>query len=225
MARHGVTPSSRIRRVLVADDHAVLRAGIRMLLSTQPDIRLVGEATTADEAVRLARSLKADIVILDLSMPGGGLPFLQNRLPELGTAKTIILTMYEETVYLRTALRAGCWAFVLKRSSDKELIRAIHEVAAGRRFVDPSLVDELMLDLMPPLASAPKTTASALLSARETEVLRLIALGLTSREAAERLCLSEKTIETHRLRICRKLGTRGRAALVSYAMELGLFET
>jgi two-component system response regulator NreC len=196
-----------------------------MLLSTQPDIELVGEATTADEAVALARSLNPDIVILDLSMPGGGLPFLQNRLPELGPTRIIVLTMHEEIVYLRTALRAGCWAFVLKRSSDAELIRAIREVAEGRRFVDPSLVDELVLDLIPPPGDSARSTASPLLTARETEVLRLVALGLTNREVADRLCVSEKTVETHRLRICKKLGTRGRAALVSYALELGLLAT
>lgn len=208
-------------RILLADDHAVLRAGLRLLLETQPDLKVVGEAGSGSEALALAASLQPDLILLDLTMPGPGgletLPALRRAAPQ---ARVLILTMHDDEGYLRSALRGGAAGYVLKKAADAELISAVRAVMRGEVYVHPALTRTLLEGLLPP---SPATAVPAdpwdNLSEREQEVLTLVALGHTSAEIARRLSLSAKTVETYRARGMEKLGLRSRAALVKYALE------
>jgi two-component system response regulator NreC len=208
--------------VLIVDDHAVLRSGLRMLLEAQPDMSVVGEAGDALGGLDLARSLQPDIVLLDVTMPGQGgldtLPALRRSAP---SSRVLVLTMHDDEGYLRRALQSGAAGYVLKKAADSELIAAIRAVARGEMYVHPALTSSLLRDFLP--ESAPPTTDPWLgLSEREREVLTLVALGHTSAEIGERLSLSAKTVETYRARGMDKLGLRSRAALVRFALSRGL---
>lgn len=207
--------------ILLADDHVVLRSGLRLLLETQPDFRVVGEAGSGLETLDLAEKLQPDLILLDLSLPqlGGleALPLLRKAAPE---TRILILTMHEDVHYLRAALKNGAMGYVLKKAADAELISAIRAVLRGEVYVHPSLTRALLEDMLPP-ADTP-VDAWERLSEREQEVLRLVALGYTSAEIAAQLNLSPKTIETYRARGMEKLGLPNRAALVRYALRKGL---
>jgi two-component system, NarL family, response regulator NreC len=214
-------------RLLLADDHAVLRTGLAALLNAREDMEVVGEAANGSEVLSLAEVLQPDVVLLDLSMPLlSGLdvvPLLRQRAP---TARILILTMHDDGAYLRQALKAGASGYMLKRAADVELIAAIQVVMRGDIYVHPSMTRSLLDDKIPiaPEASGNEVDLWATLSEREQEVLRLVALGHTSREIAERLDLSDKTVDTYRLRGMEKLNLRSRAALVRYALSRGLLE-
>ncbi len=203
-------------RVLIADDHAVLRAGLRMLLNAQADMEVVGEAGTTHEALHQARAQTPDVLTLDLTMPGGSaIPVIERLRQECPKTRVLVLTMHDDPAYLRTVLAAGGSGYVVKKAADAELLTAIRAVHQGRAFVD--------LDLRagaPPALDEP--AGSALLSQREREVLGLLAQGHTNQAVADKLFLSVKTIETYRTRIADKLGLRTRAELVRYALETGL---
>lgn len=206
-------------RILLIDDHTVLRTGLRMLLQTQPDMDVVGEAGDGEEGLRAIRSLQPDLVILDLSMPGlGGLELLPHILAEQPELKVVILTMHDDAEFVRSALTLGARAYVLKRAADTELLTAMRAVARGETYVYPSLAARLI----PLAAERQSREAGARLSAREQEVLALIARGHTQQEIADLLCLSVKTVETHKARITEKLQLRTRAELVRYAITNGL---
>jgi len=209
-------------RVLLVDDHAVLRAGLRRLLEDQPDLAVVGEAGTAAEAIDLAVSLKPDLILLDLGMPGlGGLaamPRLRQAAPE---ARLLVLTMHDDEGYVREALHSGAAGYVLKKAADHELLAAIRAVVRGEVYIYSALTRSLLEDLLPSGAEAPQD-AWERLSNREQEVLRLVALGHTGAEIATRLSLSPKTVETYRARAMEKLGLSSRAALVRFALSRGL---
>jgi DNA-binding NarL/FixJ family response regulator len=211
-------------RILLADDHAMLRAGLTALLNARSDMAVVGEAANGAEVLSLAEALRPDVILLDLSMPLLGglevLPLLRQRVPE---TRILILTMHDDAEYLRQALKAGASGYMLKRAADVELIAAIQTVMRGDLYVHPSLTRSLLQEESP---AAPETDVDlwASLSEREQEVLRLVALGHTSREIAERLDLSDKTVDTYRLRGMEKLTLRSRAALVRYALSKGLLE-
>lgn len=211
-------------RLLLADDHAVLRAGLAALLNAREDMEVVGEAANGSEVLSLAEVLQPDVILLDLSMPllGGleALPLLRRCAPE---ARILILTMHDDGEYLRQALRAGASGYMLKRAADVELIAAIRAVVQGDIYVHPSMTRSL-LETPGPESEANAVDRWATLSEREQEVLRLVALGHTSREIAERLDLSDKTVDTYRLRGMEKLNLRSRAALVRYALSRGLLE-
>lgn len=206
-------------RIVLADDHAVVRRGLRMLLETQEGFDVVAEAGDVGAALRKVRAYKPDVVVLDLNMPGGSsleaIPRLLEASP--GTA-IVVLTMEDEPQFARVALRAGALAFVLKEAADSELEDAVHAALAGHRYLNPRLGARV--------ASEPEATTGAAdgLSDRELEVLRLLALGYTNREIANDLFLSLRTIESHRSHIQRKVGATSRAELVSYAREHGLFD-
>jgi two-component system response regulator NreC len=208
--------------ILLADDHAVLRSGLRLLLESQSDLKVVGEAASGTETLRLAEQLQPDLILLDLSMPqlGGldALPVLKKLAP---AAKILILTMYDDAHYLRRALQSGAAGYVLKKAADVELLSAIRAVLRGEIYIHPSMTRVLLEDMLP------KTDSQAMdawdtLSEREQEVLRLVALGHTSAEIAESLNLSTKTVETYRARGMEKLGLPNRAALVRLALKRGL---
>lgn len=210
-------------RLLLADDHAVLRSGLRLLLDAQPDLKVVGEAGDGAEALRLAAELRPDLVLLDLTMPGlsglEALPALRKAAPG---ARVLILTMHDDEGYLRQALRAGASGYVLKKAADAELISAVRAVMRGEMYVHPSLTRALVEELLPPAASNSSGDPWDALSEREQEVLKLVARGHTSAEIGERLSLSAKTVETYRARGMDKLGLRSRAALVQFALAHNL---
>lgn len=209
-------------RILLADDHAMLRSGLRLLLDAQPDLKVVGEASDGREALKLAANLQPDLVLLDLTMPGLGgmetLPVLRKAVP---SARILILTMHDDEGYLRQALRNGASGYILKKAADNELISAVRAVLRGEMYVHPSMTRALLDGLLPDSPAA-TTDPWDMLTDREQEVLTLVALGHTSAEIAHRLSLSPKTVETYRARGMEKLGLRSRAALVQFAIAHGL---
>jgi two-component system, NarL family, response regulator NreC len=202
-------------RVLVTDDHAVLRTGITALLEREPDITAVGDAATADQAVSRARALQPDVILLDVVMPRksgfDALPELHEVAPE---ARVIMLSMQTNASAIRKALKSGAAGFVAKHASDTDLIDAIRRVAAGSGYVDPALGGDLVVS-----DSAALTEE---LSERERDVLFLLALGYTNQEVAAQLYISVRTVDTHRAHVMQKLNLQTRAELVLYALANGL---
>ncbi len=212
-------------RVLIADDHAVLRAGLRLLINAQPDMEVVGEAADGIQTVQVASELHPDVIILDLCMRGQDGVQAIGRLREVDPkARVLVLTMYDDPAYLRSALAAGCAGYVIKRAADVELIGAIRAIVEGRTIVNASLGTEAGGELQKQQAW---TSAAGLksLTPRELEVLRLVAQGYTNHEVADRLSLSVKTVETHRARVMEKLHLETRAELVRYAIDHALLST
>jgi len=208
------------QRVLLIDDHAVLRSGLRLLLQTQPDFEVVGEAADGAQGLQEIRKIKPDLVILDLSMPGlGGLETLKRVTAEQPWLKIVILTMHDDSEFVRTAITAGAKGYVLKRAADTELLNALRIVGAGGTYIYPSVAAQLIME-----SGRESKVQAGKLSAREAEVLQFIALGYTQQEIAERLALSTKTVETHKARISEKLGLKTRAELVRYAVNHGLVQ-
>lgn len=209
--------------ILIVDDHAVLRAGLKLLLSSQPDFEVVGEGSSGLEVFDLVEELQPDIILLDLSMPGikglDVLPTIHNRYPKL---KVLVLTMHEDPQYLKQALKAGAAGYILKKAADTELLSAIRIVAKGEIYVHPSLTHTLLKGIIPAPVSSDEEDLWDSLSDREREVLRLVALGYTSAEIAEKLQLSPKTVDTYRARGMEKLGLKSRAVLVRFALRRGL---
>jgi len=212
-------------RVLIADDHAILRSGLRMLIDSQHDMTVVGEAQNGGEAIQIAKGTSPNIVILDVTMPErGGLNAIQEILRQNPNTRVLLLTMHEELAYLRTALAAGATGYVLKKSVDADLLSAIRAVHKGRTYVDAELASELIQHAVPESGrSKPKLTE--VLSERELQVLKLVAEGFSSREIAQQIFVSTKTVETYRGRFAEKLGLTSRADIVRYALETGLLTT
>jgi two-component system response regulator NreC len=213
--------------VLLVDDHTVLRTGLRLLLEAQPDIKVVGEAGDGLDAVSLAERLQPDITILDLTMPGlSGLEVLSSLRKIAPESRVLVLTMHDDESYLYRALRSGAAGYILKKAADIELLSAIRAVMRGEVYVHSAMTRVLLDGVVPSgiAQEAENGDAWERLSEREQEVLRLVALGHTNAEIAEKISLSIKTIETYRARGMEKLGLRSRAALVRYALNLGLLE-
>ena len=210
-------------RILIADDHTVLRSGLRLLLNAQPDFEVVGEASTGEETVERAIALRPDVLLLDIAMPDlNGLEAarrIRQQAPEL---RIIVLTMYDDEAYLRQFLEMGAAGYVLKKAADTELADAIRAVHRGESFVYPSLMRQLIDSYLKQPPSPATREGSDGLSPREVEVLRLVALGFTNQQIADELCIGVSTVETHRTHIMEKLGLRGRAQLVRYALAKGL---
>jgi two-component system response regulator NreC len=202
-------------RLVLADDHAVVRSGLRMLLDSESEFEVVAEASNIEDARRYVRGHHPAVLVLDLNMPGGSsleaIPLLRQEAPE---TQIVVLTMQQEPAFAREALRAGALGYVLKEAADEELVGAVRSAAAGERYLNPRLGARI--------ASEPPPGPPDDLSEREAEVLRLIALGHTNTEIAEQLLLSVRTVETHRAHIQQKLRLTSRAELVGYALERGL---
>lgn len=216
---------NHLPRVLLADDHAVLRSGLRLLLTSQNEFEVVGEASSGTETLALAEQLQPDLILLDLSMPAlGGLDALPTLRKLVPLARILILTMHDDPQYLRQALKHGASGYVLKKAADTELLSAMRAVLRGEVYVHPSMTRILLEDMLPKSQSANKENVWDSLSEREQEVLKLVSFGHTSAEIAEQLSLSAKTVETYRARGMEKLGLRTRAALVSFALQNGLIK-
>lgn len=208
-------------RVLVVDDHTVVRSGLRLLLDAEADIETVGEAPNADRAVFEAIELKPDVVLMDLVMPEkGGIEGMPAVLKAVPTSKVLVLSMQDEPRYVRAAFAAGASGYVLKEAADTELVAAIREVAKGGRYVHPTLGARLI----EAEASERRRAEEDPLSDREREVLKLLALGQTNQEIAAMLFISVRTAETHRAHIMQKLQLLNRADLVRYALAQGLLK-
>jgi DNA-binding NarL/FixJ family response regulator len=206
-------------RLLLVDDHAVVREGLRSLLGSDQRFEIVGEAADGVAAVNAAEALNPDVVVLDVSLPGLNGAQLARRLKEsLPRVKTIALTVHEEGGYLRSLMDAGASAYVLKRSAASELLRAIEVVGEGGTYLDTSIAGQLVNRLGQRRTVAAPSTA---LSEREREVVRYVAHGYSNKEIAEKLDVSVKTVETYRYRATEKLGLRSRADLVRYAIDQG----
>jgi DNA-binding NarL/FixJ family response regulator len=209
--------------IILADDHTVLRAGLRLLLDTQPDMQVIGEASDGLEVIRLAEKLNPNLIILDLTMAGLGgieaLPLLRKAAP---AARILILTMHDDESYLRQTLRDGASGYVLKKAADSELLSAIRAVMRGEVYVHPAMTKALLNDIISPISDNNEHPWDTL-SERERDVLIKVARGLTSAKIAEQLNLSQKTIETYRARGMEKLGLRSRAALVQFVLAHNLF--
>ena len=204
-------------RVLIVDDHAVLRAGLRTLLNLQPDMEVAGEAAEGLEALERVKRLEPDVVLMDITLPGmEGLEVTKKLKKTHPNVKVLILTMHEDRRFLYSALKAGASGYVVKRAADTELIDAIRDAYGGDVFLHPSMAKIVAEDYVEQAATEKG------LSDREREVLRLIAEGRTYKEMAKLLAVSVKTIETYRERIKEKLGLHTRAELVRYALEKGL---
>lgn len=198
-------------RILIADDHRVVRTGLRMLLESHPDFEVVGEASSGPETVQKAQELRPELVILDLSMPdGNGLLYL-HQLSEM--TRVLVLTMHDDPAYVRQVIQAGGSGYVLKEAADVELFSAIRAVLSGQTYIYPTLAAKLVEE------KAGGERKSVPLSPRELEVLRLVALGHTNQEIALQLNVSVRTVETYKTRICEKLGVYTRSEMVRYALE------
>jgi two-component system response regulator NreC len=208
-------------RVLIVDDHAVVRSGLKLVLDADEGIEPVGEAGTAREAIFEARALKPDVILLDVVMPDqSGLEIIPTLLHENPETKILMLSMQDDPRYVREAFDAGASGYVLKEAADSEVVAAVREVAGGGRYVDP----ELGARLVTAESEERRRAEEDPLSEREGEVLRLLALGHTNQEIAKQLYISVRTAETHRAHIMQKLHLSSRAELVRYALDRGLLD-
>lgn len=216
-------------RILVADDHAVLQAGLEAMLNAEVDMHVVGTAGDGYAAVRQAALLQPDVILLDINMPGlNGLEALEQIRTQAPKSRVLILTMHDDAQYLRQAMAHGAAGYVLKQSAGKELLTAIRTVWQGGVYLHPTHARALAT---PPPTSAPVAAELSeaakrfqLLSEREAEVFRLVALGYRNSEIAEQLSLSVKTVETYKSRMMDKLGLQTRTALVRFALEVGVLQ-
>jgi len=207
-------------RVFLADDHPLVRDGLRRVIEAEPDLEVVGEAANVGATIGEVAALRPDVLVLDVSMPGGGgIAALAEIRKTSATTRVLVLTMHEDPAYLRLALGAGASGFLVKHAAGRELIAAIRAVLDGRTYVDPVLAGVALHEVLrPPQAPSAREASPHRLSPRETQVLRDLALGFTNKEVAERLAVSVKSVETYRARLFEKLGLERRADLVRYAI-------
>lgn len=212
-------------RIVIADDHNVVRSGLRVLLNAQADLEIVGEAASGAEAVERVVALRPNVILLDIAMPGmNGLEAARQIRRDAPEVQILILTMHDDEEYVRLFLEMGVAGYVLKNAADTELADAIRTIHRGESFVYPPLMPALIESVLGPSDGSVSRSDREALSPRETEVLRLVALGYTSQQVADQLEIGVSTVETHRARIMEKLGLRGRAQLVRYAMAQGLLD-
>jgi len=210
-------------RVLIADDHAIVRTGLRTLLQAEPSMELVGEASGGYEAIECVEKARPDVLVLDLSMPDlDGIAVTKKVKPLFPNVHILILTIHADDALLREAIKAGASGYILKRAAESELISAIRIVMRGDVYVDPSMLRALLGDAVTPANAHPGSAEK--LTPRETEVLQCIVEGYTNRQIGEQLHISVRTVEGHRANVSAKLGLHSRVELVRYAREHGLIE-
>jgi len=205
--------------ILIADDHGVLRAGLRALLSAEPDLEVVADADNGDDALRLAGELRPEVVLLDVNMPGLGGIEVTRRIKEIyPEMRVLILTVHEDESLFQEAIQAGASGYIIKRAVESELIDAIRAVKRGDLYVHPAMTRALLREISPHRV-APDDSPIEALTRREVDVLKLIAQGYTNRQTAEALSISVRTVESHRANLMGKLNLRSRVDLVRYAKE------
>jgi two-component system, NarL family, response regulator NreC len=219
-------------RIAIADDHDVVRSGLRALLRTSADFSVVGEACDGEEAVRLAEKVRPDVMVMDISMPNldgiAATKLIKERFPDV---KVIILTVHEDEEYAFQVLRAGASGYVLKNAGKKDIFKAIESAVSGERFFSPGISNIIVEGFIkraneqPQKEQAAQASSNQPLTKRETEVLKYIALGYTNRQIADALFLSFRTVNTHRANIMQKLDIHETAGLVRYAISMGLVKT
>jgi two-component system response regulator NreC len=217
--------SKKLVRVLIVDDHDIVRAGIRMLLDAQPDMAVIGEASNGKEAIEMVSSMEPDVVLMDISMPGmTGIEATRAIKQTNSRVEIVGLTMHAEDRYFFQLLQAGASGYVVKGAAPHELLDAVRAASRGEAYIHPSLQRKLIGDYVSRAEGNDQGSMLEGLTERELEVLRLIVDGLTSREIAESLVISPNTVERHRQNIMAKLGLHNRAELVRYAISKGLVE-
>lgn len=212
-------------KVVIADDHAIVREGVRMILAKEKDIEVVGEAEDGQQALQLVETLKPTVVVMDISMPGmGGIEAtqaLKERHPEVAV---LALTMHEDESYVFQLLRAGASGYVLKRAAAQDLVQAVRAAAKGEAFLYPSVARKVVEDYLKRVEAGEERERYGGLTEREREILTHIAQGLSNQQIAEKLFISIKTVQTHRAHILEKLGLHDRTELVRYAIRKGLID-
>jgi two-component system response regulator NreC len=212
-------------KILIADDHALVREGIRMILSKEPDFEVVGEASDGQQALNLVETLRPNVVVMDLSMPGmGGIEatqLLKVRHPQVAV---LALTMHEDESFVFRLLRAGALGYVLKRAAAQDLVQAVRAAARGESFLYPSVAQKVVADYLKRVEAGEAPDRFDGLTEREKEILTLIAEGLSNQQIAQKLFVSIKTVQTHRAHIMEKLNLHDRTELVRYAIRKGLIE-
>ena len=207
-------------RILLADDHKVMREGLRMVLAREPNMEVVGEANNGAEAISLTEQLRPDIVVMDVSMPEiNGLKATEALGASSPETKILILTRHGDASYVQRLLQAGANGYVLKQSAAEELVRAIRRVVAGQKYLDPAVTDQIIGTIS--VGTGSGRAANSHLSRREQDVLRFVALGFLSKEIAAQLGISIKTVETHKTNAMIKTGLKNRIGIVRYAMLQG----
>jgi two-component system, NarL family, response regulator NreC len=211
--------------ILLADDHTILRAGLKMMLNAQPDMEVVGEASDGRQAIAETQRLQPDIILMDITMPEmNGIEATRQIKKLVPESRILILTMHEHDEYVFQALRAGASGYMLKEAADTELISALHIIQSGQFYLSPMAQSVLVGDYLQRVRIGEEKDSYSSLTEREREILKLIAEGYTNTQIAERLVISPKTVDTHRTHIMDKLNLHSRAELVKYAMRRGLLE-
>lgn len=212
-------------RVLLADDHAIVREGVKMILIKEPDIEVVGEASDGQEALDLVDRLKPGVVVMDISMPGmSGIEATQHVRERYPGVNVLALTMHEDESYVFKLLRAGASGYVLKRAAAQDLVQAVRAAAKGEAFLYPSVARKIVEDYLKRVETGEDRERYDGLTEREKEILTVIAQGLSNQQIAQKLYISIKTVQTHRAHILEKLGLHDRTELVRYAIRKGLIE-
>ncbi|MDU2063875.1 MAG: response regulator transcription factor [Sporomusaceae bacterium] len=210
-------------KIIIADDHSVLRAGLRLLLNNEPDFTVVGEAADGEEVLTLLETITADVLVLDLSMPGmGGLECMKEIASRGFSIKLLVLTMYDEEQYIKEAMKAGALGYVAKNAVDTELFVALRTVAKGQRYLSKENAELLLTSLLTDRSRQEENDPYVILSVREREVLKLLVRGFSLSQIAEQLYLSVKTVDTYKTRLMEKLHCSEKSQLVEYALHYGL---
>ncbi|KQQ18848.1 LuxR family transcriptional regulator [Methylobacterium sp. Leaf123] len=212
-------------RVVLADDHPVVLAGIRTLLNADPEVELVGEATDGGEALPMIRAVAPDVAVVDVSMPGlNGLELTERVTGECPGTRVLVLTVHEDAAYVQPLMRAGARGYLLKRSAADDLLRAVRAVASGGVYLDPSIAGHALAETSGSDGRPGTVEGREPLSPREAETLRLIAQGFSNKEIARRIDVSVKSVETYKARAAEKLGLRTRAEIIRYGAAHGWFD-
>jgi len=218
-----VLPMPERKRIVIAEDHTILREGLRMLLSSNPDFEVVGEAQDGLEAIRQVESLKPDLILMDLSMPRmNGVGAIQEIKKLNPTTKILVLTVHKTEEHILTALKTGAEGYILKDATHGELMLAMNNIFSGKSYLSPGISEKVIEGYLEGRKSVKSSTSWDTLTQREREILKMIAEGYRNKDIADYLCISAKTVEKHRANLMKKLDLHSASSLTAFAMEKGL---